>query len=188
MRARNRAARLQRSGCSERRILPDPNCALPRQQLRDRSTTNQSHNFRGDGRGHGRASLQRAGVPENVAGQRLRILNTRTHTASAKRIGITEEQIRALVFYQRSTLFDEKDKAVTTGAFILFPGRQWPGKVFVRKPPLPKRGVGFPSVGAFSLRPGESRQRQYLRAFLSRAIRLLASRTEYQEETGIAPK
>src|SRR5213082_15107 len=34
------------------------------------------------------------------------------HSASAKRIGITDEQIQALVFYHRSQLFDEKDKAV----------------------------------------------------------------------------
>jgi alkylhydroperoxidase family enzyme len=36
----------------------------------------------------------------------------RAHTASAKRIGITDEQIQALLFYHRSQLFDEKDKAV----------------------------------------------------------------------------
>jgi uncharacterized peroxidase-related enzyme len=37
---------------------------------------------------------------------------TQAHTASAKRIGITEEQIRALLFYERSPLFDEKEKVV----------------------------------------------------------------------------
>jgi alkylhydroperoxidase family enzyme len=36
----------------------------------------------------------------------------RAHTASAKRIGITDEQIHALLFYHRSPLFDEKEKAV----------------------------------------------------------------------------
>ncbi len=36
----------------------------------------------------------------------------RAHTASAKRIGITDEQIRALLFYDGSQLFDAKDKAV----------------------------------------------------------------------------
>jgi uncharacterized peroxidase-related enzyme len=52
---------------------------------------------------------------------------TRAHTASAKRIGITEEQIRALVFYQRSKLFDEKDKAV-----ILFADRVTRGSAAMR--------------------------------------------------------
>jgi len=33
-------------------------------------------------------------------------MRTRANTASAKRIGITEDQIRALLFYERSTLFD----------------------------------------------------------------------------------
>jgi alkylhydroperoxidase family enzyme len=36
----------------------------------------------------------------------------RAHAASSKRIGLTDEHIRALAFYQRSPLFDEKDKAV----------------------------------------------------------------------------
>jgi uncharacterized peroxidase-related enzyme len=51
---------------------------------------------------------------------------TRAHTASAKRIGLTEEQIAALGFYRRSPLFDEKEKAtllyaerVTRGASAL---------------------------------------------------------------------
>jgi alkylhydroperoxidase family enzyme len=50
----------------------------------------------------------------------------RAHTASGKRIGITDEQIQALTFYRRSPLFDEKDKAtllyverVTRGAAAL---------------------------------------------------------------------
>jgi len=37
---------------------------------------------------------------------------TRAHAASGKKVGITPEQIQALTFYQRSPLFDEKDKAV----------------------------------------------------------------------------
>ena len=37
---------------------------------------------------------------------------TKAHTASAKRIGISKEQIQDLSFYHRSNLFDEKDKAV----------------------------------------------------------------------------
>jgi uncharacterized peroxidase-related enzyme len=36
---------------------------------------------------------------------------TRAHIASAKRLGFTDEQIQALQFYERSPLFDEKDKA-----------------------------------------------------------------------------
>lgn len=35
----------------------------------------------------------------------------RAHTPAAKRAGITAEQIDALNFYERSPLFDEKDKA-----------------------------------------------------------------------------
>lgn len=37
---------------------------------------------------------------------------SRAHTPAAKRAGITAEQIAALNFYERSPLFDEKDKAV----------------------------------------------------------------------------
>jgi len=36
----------------------------------------------------------------------------RAHTPGAKRAGLTTEQIEALAFYERSPLFDEKDKAV----------------------------------------------------------------------------
>ena len=37
---------------------------------------------------------------------------TRAHTAAAKRVGVTDEQIRALAFYERSPLFTEQEKAV----------------------------------------------------------------------------
>jgi uncharacterized peroxidase-related enzyme len=37
---------------------------------------------------------------------------TRAHTPGAKRAGVTGEQIEALTFYERSPLFDDKDKAV----------------------------------------------------------------------------
>jgi uncharacterized peroxidase-related enzyme len=54
---------------------------------------------------------------------------TRAHIASAKRIGVTGEQIQALQFYERSPLFDEKDKAtilyaerVTRGASAIRTG------------------------------------------------------------------
>jgi uncharacterized peroxidase-related enzyme len=54
---------------------------------------------------------------------------TRAHTASAKRIGITDDQIRDLQFYRNSKHFDEKDKAtilhaerVTRGAAALREG------------------------------------------------------------------
>jgi uncharacterized peroxidase-related enzyme len=36
---------------------------------------------------------------------------TRAHSASSKRAGVTAEQIDALPFYKRSSLFDEKEKA-----------------------------------------------------------------------------
>ena len=51
---------------------------------------------------------------------------TRAHSASAKRLGITDEQIQALQFYEHSPLFDDKEKAtilhaerVTRGAAAL---------------------------------------------------------------------
>lgn len=37
---------------------------------------------------------------------------SRAHSASAKKVGIKPEEIQALTFYQRSNLFDEKDRAV----------------------------------------------------------------------------
>jgi uncharacterized peroxidase-related enzyme len=37
---------------------------------------------------------------------------SRAHTASAKKIGVTAQEIQALPFYERSNLFNEKDKAV----------------------------------------------------------------------------
>lgn len=37
---------------------------------------------------------------------------SRAHTPAAKRAGITGEQIDALAFYERSPLFDDKEKAV----------------------------------------------------------------------------
>ena len=53
----------------------------------------------------------------------------RAHTAAAKKVGISEEQIRALQFYKNSTLFDAKEKAtilyaerVTRGAAALREG------------------------------------------------------------------
>ena len=44
---------------------------------------------------------------------------TRAHTPGAKRAGVTSEQIEALTFYERSPIFDEKDKAVVTRKRIL---------------------------------------------------------------------
>lgn len=37
---------------------------------------------------------------------------TRAHVAAAKRVGITDEQVKAIQFYAESSQFDEKDKAV----------------------------------------------------------------------------
>ena len=36
----------------------------------------------------------------------------RAHIASSKRIGLTDDHIRALSFYERSPLFDDRDKTV----------------------------------------------------------------------------
>jgi alkylhydroperoxidase family enzyme len=46
---------------------------------------------------------------------------------SAKRIGITDEQIRALQFYERSSLFNEKEKAT-----ILYAERVTRGAAAIR--------------------------------------------------------
>jgi len=54
---------------------------------------------------------------------------SKAHLASAKRVGITDEQVKAMQFYDRSSQFDEKDKAVllyvermTRGASAMRPG------------------------------------------------------------------
>lgn len=52
---------------------------------------------------------------------------TRAHIASSKRAGVTEEQVAALPFYQRSPLFDEKEKAT-----ILFADRVTRGTATIR--------------------------------------------------------
>jgi len=51
----------------------------------------------------------------------------RAHSASAKRIGITAGQIQALLFYDRSPLFDEKEKAT-----ILYADRVTRGAAGIR--------------------------------------------------------
>jgi AhpD family alkylhydroperoxidase len=60
---------------------------------------------------------------------------TNAHTASAKRVGITEQQIQEVFFYERSQAFDEKEKAtllfaeqVTRGAATLQPTLELLGK------------------------------------------------------------
>jgi uncharacterized peroxidase-related enzyme len=47
---------------------------------------------------------------------------TSYHTASAKQAGVTEEQIKALRFYQRSEAFDEKERATIRFADIVTRG------------------------------------------------------------------
>ena len=56
---------------------------------------------------------------------------TRAHIWSSKRAGVTEEQVAALPFYQRSPLFDEKEKAT-----ILFADRVTRGAATIRQPQL----------------------------------------------------
>jgi uncharacterized peroxidase-related enzyme len=67
------------------------------------------------------ATVMREGTVEakhkELAYLKTSILNgceycARAHTVSARRAGVTAEQIAALTFYERSPLFDEKDKAV----------------------------------------------------------------------------
>ena len=52
----------------------------------------------------------------------------KAHTASSKKVGVTPEQIQALAFYQRSPLFDEKDKLV-----ILYADRVTRGAAGIRE-------------------------------------------------------
>ena len=47
---------------------------------------------------------------------------THHHTASAKQAGVTDEQIEALRFYQRSEVFDEKEKVTIRLADIITRG------------------------------------------------------------------
>jgi uncharacterized peroxidase-related enzyme len=56
---------------------------------------------------------------------------TRAHIASFKRAGVTAEQVAALPFYQRSPLFDEKEKAT-----ILYADRVTRGSPGIRAPQL----------------------------------------------------
>jgi len=56
---------------------------------------------------------------------------TRAHIASSKRAGVTAEQVAALPFYQRSPLFDEKEKAT-----ILYADRVTRGAPGIRAPEL----------------------------------------------------
>jgi uncharacterized peroxidase-related enzyme len=52
---------------------------------------------------------------------------TRAHIASSKRAGVTAEQVAALPFYSRSSLFDEKEKAT-----ILYADRVTRGAAGIR--------------------------------------------------------
>jgi len=52
----------------------------------------------------------------------------RAHTATGKKAGVTDAQIAALTFYQRSPLFDEKEKAV-----LLYAERLTRGAAAVRQ-------------------------------------------------------
>jgi uncharacterized peroxidase-related enzyme len=56
---------------------------------------------------------------------------TRAHVASSKRAGVTAEQVAALPFFERSPLFDEKEKAT-----ILFADRVTRGAPGIRAPEL----------------------------------------------------
>jgi uncharacterized peroxidase-related enzyme len=56
---------------------------------------------------------------------------TRAHMASAKPAGVTAEQIAALPFYNRSPLFNEKEKAT-----ILYADRVTRGATTIRSPEL----------------------------------------------------
>jgi|SRR5579862_99638 len=52
----------------------------------------------------------------------------KAHTASSQKVGVTLEQIQALAFYQRSPLFDEKDKMT-----ILYADRVTRGAAGIRE-------------------------------------------------------
>jgi uncharacterized peroxidase-related enzyme len=56
---------------------------------------------------------------------------TRAHIASSKRAGVSAEQVAALPFFERSPLFDEKEKAT-----ILYADRVTRGAAGIRAPEL----------------------------------------------------
>jgi AhpD family alkylhydroperoxidase len=55
----------------------------------------------------------------------------RAHSASGKKNGVTDEQIKALAFYHRSPAFDAQEKAV-----ILYAERVTRGAAAIRSPEL----------------------------------------------------
>jgi len=55
----------------------------------------------------------------------------RAHSASGKKNGVTEDQLKALAFFQRSQVFDAKEKAV-----ILFAERVTRGASAIRPPAI----------------------------------------------------
>ena len=55
----------------------------------------------------------------------------RAHSASGKKDGVTDEQIKALAFYHRSSAFDAQEKAV-----ILYAERMTRGAAAIRPPAL----------------------------------------------------
>jgi len=63
---------------------------------------------------------------------------TRAHTTAAKRAGVTEEQIQEVIFYERSQVFDEKEKAT-----LLFAEQVTRGAATIRQPTLDLLGKFF---------------------------------------------
>lgn len=73
----------------------------------------------------------------------------------------------------------------TRGAYVLYPGQSAEAHApFLRTADMPRRGFSFPSVGAFTLRPGSQEQRAALREFIRGSIMKLASGRIYREEEG----
>jgi predicted component of viral defense system (DUF524 family) len=76
------------------------------------------------------------------------------------------------------------------GAYILYPGAKDAVDIFVRKPGVqyPTADTVFPSVGAFSLRPGSvETQRSQIESFLATVLAQIAqSAPRYQDEVGYA--
>jgi predicted component of viral defense system (DUF524 family) len=73
----------------------------------------------------------------------------------------------------------------TRGAYVLYPGQSLEASApFLRRAETPRRGLSFPSVGAFPLRPGSEEQQSALREFIRESISKLVSGQNYQEEEG----
>ena len=73
----------------------------------------------------------------------------------------------------------------TRGSFILYPGSTDLSDVYVRRGAMPRKAEGIPSVGAFSLRPGNQSQKHALTEFINWFVTSCLNATGYKEEQGL---